>query len=285
MKTTIDAFWRAAAYCLHPRVVGWSLLPLFVAAALGLGLAYFFWEPVVAGVRHALDHGSLSQWALGWLDALGASSFRAVIAPLIVVALSIPLLVVLSLWLVAALMMPPLVNMVVGRRFHALAVRGQASWWTSPIWTLGASAWALLIMVFSLPLWLIPPLGMVLPPLIWGWLTYRVMSFDALAQHATNQERERLMHEHRRPLLFMGMVSGFLGAAPSALWAVSAMTLVFAPLLVVVTVWLYTLVFAFSSLWFAHYLLAALQNLRAQAEHVVVQPCPTLTFLTETDTP
>ena len=43
----------------------------------------------------------------------------------------------------------------------------------------------------------------------------------------------------------------------------SALTLVFAPVLVLVSIWLYTLVFAFSALWFAHYLLAALQRLRA----------------------
>ena len=45
-----------------------------------------------------------------------------------------------------------------------------------------------------------------------------------------------------------------------------ALTLVFAPVLILVSIWLYTLVFAFSALWFAHYLLAALRDLRgAQA--------------------
>ena len=28
MKPLLDAFWRAAAYCLHPRVIVLSLLPL-----------------------------------------------------------------------------------------------------------------------------------------------------------------------------------------------------------------------------------------------------------------
>ena len=60
----------------------------------------------------------------------------------------------------------------------------------------------------------------------------------------------------------IGVVCGYLGAAPSLLWAVSAITLVLAPILIVASVWLYTLVFAFSSLWFTHYGLAALQRLR-----------------------
>jgi hypothetical protein len=62
----------------------------------------------------------------------------------------------------------------------------------------------------------------------------------------------------------MGVVAGYLGAAPSLLWAVSAATLILAPVLIVVSVWLYTLVFAFSALWFAHYALAALQRIRAE---------------------
>ena len=61
----------------------------------------------------------------------------------------------------------------------------------------------------------------------------------------------------------MGVLTGYLGAAPSLVWASGAITFLFAPLLVLVAVWLYTLVFAFSAIWFAHYALAALQVLRA----------------------
>ena len=43
------------------------------------------------------------------------------------------------------------------------------------------------------------------------------------------------------------------------------MAVVLAPLLILVTIWLYMLVFAFSTAWFAHYALAALQQMRAAA--------------------
>ena len=46
------------------------------------------------------------------------------------------------------------------------------------------------------------------------------------------------------------------------LGAIGAAALIFAPLLVLVSIWLYTLVFAFAALWFAHFALAALQRLR-----------------------
>jgi hypothetical protein len=69
----------------------------------------------------------------------------------------------------------------------------------------------------------------------------------------------------------MGILTGYLGAAPSLLWISGAMFIAFAPLLAPVAIWIYTLVFAFSALWFAHYLLAALQVHRAQQEAAVAE--------------
>ena len=43
-----------------------------------------------------------------------------------------------------------------------------------------------------MPLWFVPPLVLIVPPLIWGWLTYRVMGFDVLAEHASREERRQL---------------------------------------------------------------------------------------------
>jgi hypothetical protein len=78
------------------------------------------------------------------------------------------------------------------------------------------------------------------------------------------------MQEHRWPLLAIGVLSGYLGAAPALVWAVGAVAFVLAPLLLALSVWLYTLVFAFSALWFTHYALAALQQLRAAREGEVL---------------
>jgi hypothetical protein len=89
----------------------------------------------------------------------------------------------------------------------------------SLLWSLGSTGLALLALLVSLPLWLIPPLILVLPPLIWGWLTYRVMAFDALAEHASVEERCEIFRRHRGWLLGIGVFCGYLGAAPSMLWA------------------------------------------------------------------
>ena len=263
MKHLFDAFWRASAYCLHPRVILLSLAPLLLAGSLTLALSYYYWEPAVAGVRTLLEGWALIDTLLKWLEGVGASGLRALIGPLVIVALALPVVVVLSLLLVALLMLPALVSLVVKRRFAALEAKRGASQWQSALWSLGCTCVALLALGLSIPLWFVPPLVLILPPLIWGWLTCRVMAFDVLAEHASADERRAILHQHRWPLMAIGVVCGYLGAAPTLLWALGAAALVLAPLLVLVSVWLYTLVFAFAALWFAHYALAALQQLRA----------------------
>ena len=272
MKLLIDSFWRAVAYCLHPKVIGLSLLPLAIGVALCLGLGWLYWEQAVAGVRGLLEQWLLVDAALKWVETVVGASFRSVLAPLLVVLVAAPVVVVVSVLLVALLMAPAVVDLVATRRFATLERKRGAGFFTGALWSLLLTVVALVLLVLSLPLWLVPPLVLVLPPLIWGWLTYRVMSFDVLAAHASSDERRALMRAHRLPLLGIGVVSGYLGAAPSLLWAVSAVSLVFAPFVIALSVWLYMLVFAFSALWFAHYALAALAHLRAEAAAVAVVP-------------
>jgi len=99
---------------------------------------------------------------------------------------------------------------------------------------------------------------------LWGWLSYRVMAYDALAVHATHDERRAVFAAHRWPLLAIGVATGLLGTLPTVLWASSVLVLVLFPLVAVVAIWLYVVIFVFSALWFAQYCLRALQLMRAR---------------------
>jgi hypothetical protein len=265
MNLLFDSFWRAVAYCMHPRIILLSIVPLVLMVGVTGGVGYFFWESALDQVTYALEASSLMQSAWHWLENMGAGQLKTVLAPMIVIALITPVIVVGSLLVVALMMTPVIVRLVARRRFATLELRHGASFISSLGWSLGSTAMALLAIVVSAPLWLVPPLVLVLPPLIWGWLTYRVMAFDALADHATAAERHTIFRRHRVPLVCMGVFAGYLGAAPSLIWSLGVMTIVMAPILVPVSVWLYTLIFAFSSLWFAHYCLAALRDLRNES--------------------
>ncbi len=271
MNLLFDSFWRAAAYCLHPRVIALSFLPLALMASLAFGLGYFFWDMALDWVRELLDSSSLINTFWAWLQSVGAGNLKTVAAPLIVIFSVTPVLVLLCLLVVAMMMTPSLTSLVVERRFLLLERKKGGSFFFSLIWSLGSTLLALIAMVISIPLWLVPPLILILPPLIWGWLTYRVMTFDVLATHASADERREIFKRHRASLLGIGVVTGYLGAAPSLVWASGAMFAAAFVILVPLAIWLYTLVFAFSSLWFAHYALAALEKLRAEAAVTLVK--------------
>ncbi len=265
MQAVMDAFWRAAVYCLHPRVIALSFLPLVVTILAALGLGYFFWDQAVEALRLQLQTWVWVQWVIGALEAIGLGGLRSVLAPALLLFATIPFMVVVCLLMVAFFMTPAMVALVGERRFPNLQRRRGASLLGSVGWSLGSTLIACLALVLSIPLWLLPPMVLVLPPLIWGWLSYRVLSFDCLADHASAQERQLIMREQRVHLLIIGLMTGYLSALPSVLWASGAMFIAMAPLLVPLAIWVYTLIFAFSSLWCAHYCLARLQHLRDSA--------------------
>ena len=143
---------------------------------------------------------------------------------------------------------------------------------------MGYTALALGIMLASLPLWLLPPLALLIPPLIWGWLAAKLLPYDVVAEHASRDERITLLKRYRLELLTMGIITGLLGSAPSLLFVSLAWVIGLFFILAPIAIWLYTLVFIFSTLWFGHFCLRALELLREENQvldaEIIARPAP-----------
>ncbi len=288
MRLFLDSFWRALAYCLMPRVMLLSLLPLAMLLVLSVSWGYFYWSPTQDWVREMLASWQVLQGMLDWLQDNGAGELQAVMVPLVVIFAITPILVVISLLAVSLMMTPALVDLVVQRRFAHLALKHGGTTLTSLAWTVGSTVIAIVAMVISLPLWAVPPLMFIVPPLIWGWLSYRVMVFDTLVSHASREERLAIGRQHRMGLLTIGVLTGYMGALPSLVWASGAVFAAAFLVLIPLAIWIYTLVFAFTSLWFTHYSLAALEALRAESDTVVMGasvPLPTVALADDSSSP
>ena len=277
MRLLFSSFWRAVLYCLHPKVILLSFLPLLIAIGAAGFLAYLFWQSAQDALLTVLDASVFVSTLAAWLAAVGLPALKAMLAPLILIVVITPLVVVCTVLLVSTVMTPALVRVVAGRRFPALERRHGASFIASLGWALISCALALVATIVTSPMWILPPLVLILPPAIWAWLTYRVMAFDALADHASSAERQTILATHKSAFITMGFVVGFLGATPSLLWSMGLMAIAMAPLLLPFSVWLYTVVFVFASLWFIHYGLAALAALRAEHEAELFVPTRPLT--------
>lgn len=266
MHMILDALWRALVDGLRGRALAWSLFPLLLVAVLAMVVAVVWWDGALLAVQAWLERASGLQWLWTWMGR-SADTASAVVAAVVLLLLMGPVLIIAALAVVAVVMTPQMVAWVAQRRFPALERKRGASWRGSLIWSLGSTAMALTALVLSLPLWLVPPVMLVVPPLIWGWLTYRVMAFDALAEHASRAERQAIFKTHRWRLMGMGLMCGLVSAAPSVVWASGLVFVAAFWVLIPIALCIYAWVLAFSSLWFAHYGLAALSHLRANMRH------------------
>ncbi|GAA7760182.1 MAG: hypothetical protein COC14_08625 [Burkholderiaceae bacterium] len=273
MNDIFRSFGRALVSQMHPRMLMLTVVPFVLATVLWGGLIWWGWEPIMGTARAILEGSVFTSWIYSMLDWLGLQSLRSVVAPLFVLTLAIPL-VIASMLIFISLFSVPVVVRQLERSYPDLAKSHGGSIVGSVFQTLGSTLVFLVLILITLPLWLIPPFFALIPPVLWGWLTYRVMTYDALAEHATAEERKTLMKRHRVPLLMIGVAVGLLGSAPTLLWVWSAVIIFLFPLVLAGTLWLYVLIFIFSALWFGHFCLRALADLRA--ERAAAAPPPPL---------
>jgi len=270
------AGWRACADCFNPQILLWSLLPLLACLGVVAGLGWWYGEALVQAVQQALQQAvqSLMQTSgtRRWLDAEPLEAWLTQQAPVLVVAFALPLLLMLSLLLVAWWVTPAVARTVVAKRFPGLQEARGAAGWQSLAWTLLCTLAALLALLLSLPLWLVPPLVIVVPPLIWGWLICRILGFDVLALHASPNERRFVLRRRGWALLWMGMLCGLLAALPPMAWALTISQPDRAPGLALLSVLFYVALFVFATCWFAHLALTELHQLRHAAAAAASAP-------------
>jgi hypothetical protein len=262
MHPVFISFGRALYSQFHFRMLLLTFLPFLVSVviwgiALSLGL-----QPMIDWIRSIFAENNWFAVSSSTLSWFGLGALKTIIIPLIAMWLLLPLMILTALLLTGVMAMPAIIKHVASRHHPELQERKGGSVWGS-VW-ISVSSYVLfgVLWVVTMPLSLIPPLGFIIQPVLWGWLTYRVIAYDALSEHADANELKAVIHAHRWPLLLIGVITGAMGAAPMLLWLGGVMSMLFFPVLAGLSIWLYLVVFVFTGLWFAHYCLAALAKYR-----------------------
>jgi hypothetical protein len=239
-----------------------SLLPSVLALIFWAIVLYSSLPPLIGYLHECFLDNNAFHLPDPVVNFIGLLTVKAVIIPFIAMWLLLPFMLLFALLFVTCISMP-LINWTVSKQYYSqLEKRYGGSWWRS----LGFALICVVLFVFtwmvSLPLTLFTPFGIIIQPVLLGWLTYRVMTYDALATHASTAERKIILQQYRKQLWGMGIAAGFLGSLPGVVWLGGVLSIVFLPLLAAVAIWLYVLVFMFSGLWFQLFCLDALQQLR-----------------------
>ena len=273
MRGILDAWARALRSQFTGRMLLLSVLPFILSVILWGVLLYLGFQPLLDAVQSLFaQHGGYAA-SSGMLALFGMSMLKTVAVPLLAMLLLLPLMIMSSLIFMGVAAMPAIGRHVAGRleaQFGKLEKKEGGSLLGSLATGLGAVLIFLVLWLLSLPLYLFPPVALVAQVVLWGWMTARVMSYDALASFASAEERRLLLRRHRGPLLAIGMISGAAGALPGLAWIGGALVSVLLfPFLAMLSIWLYVMIFLFTGLWFQYYLLKALFVLRADAQKPV----------------
>ena len=275
MAAVLTAYGRALASQFSARIMLLSLVPLLLSVALWGALLYTGLQPVIDWVQVLFTDYNVFGASAGVLGMSGLGMLKTVAVPLVAMLLLLPLMILTSLLFMGLAAMPAIGRHVGTRQFAGLEMKQGGSLLGSLGLSLGSVLLFVLLWILTLPLYVFPPLALAAQVALWGWLTARVMSYDALAAYASFDERRALMHRHRWPLLAIGMVSGAAGALPGIVWVGGALiSVVLFPFLAMLSIWIYLVIFIFTGLWFQYYCLQALRELRTGNVGNVQSPSP-----------
>ena len=261
MRPVMTAYGRALKSQFAGKILLLSVLPVLLSLALWGTLLYFGLAPAEAWISTWMPEPGSTD---GWLSQYAAGALKVVAVTVIAALLTLPVMIFTSLLFMGVAAMPSIVKHVGQRQFPQLVQMQGGSFAGSVKTNLGTIALAIPVWLLTLPLYIIPPLAVLAQVVLWGRVTSIVMCYDALADYATDAERTTLMRRHRRQLTLIGMLSGAVGALPGIVWiGGTIISVVLFPILAVLAVWIYVLIFIFTGLWFQYYCLQALEELRA----------------------
>lgn len=262
MRNVFNSYGRALLSQLHGKMLLLSVLPFLLSLLLWGLLLYWGLQPLIDSLQALFAEHDLFRTSSAVLGTFGLGMLKTVIVPLIAMFMLLPLMILTALIFMGVFAMPAIGRHVGGRHFPQLEKKHGGSLLGSVGTALATFLLFIIVWAAILPLYAFPPAALVGQALLWGWLTYRVMAYDAMADYASAEERHAIMRSRRTQLLLIGVVSGAAGAVPGMLWMGGVMSVVFFPFLAAFAIWLYVVIFIFTGLWFQYYCLEALSALR-----------------------
>lgn len=262
------AYGRALRSQFSGRMLLLSVVPLLLSLALWGSLLYAGMQPLYDWLQDTFREYGLFETSGSILATLGLGFLKTMVVPLAAMLALLPLMIITSLLFIGVGAMPAIARHVSRVQFPNLERKEGGSFLGSLAVNLSGIVVFALLWIVTLPLYALAPVALVVQAVLWGWLTARVMSYDALSIHASLEERRIIVGTRRRQLLLIGTISGLLGALPGVAWIGGALfSVVLFPVLAVLSIWLYLIIFIFTGLWFQYYCLQALADLRAAQQN------------------
>jgi len=210
MQDILDALGSAFKSLFHPKMLVLVLWPMLLALLFWGGVFWWFWDAWagellrVSNSYGVEDH--LAQWGFVWVAHW--------LVTLLLFSMMLPVVYVTSLVFTAIFAMPLMLSFVAARDYPELEQK-RGGTFLGTVWgALVAIVVFLLLWLVTLPLWLIPFGALVVPTLLSAYLNQRLFMYDALADHASAEEFEKIKSHAQGRLFGMGALLGFVHYIP-----------------------------------------------------------------------
>jgi hypothetical protein len=207
MKPVLTSLGYAAVNLLHPRMLWLMAWPMLAASAVWGLLAAFLWTRTALRIAELIQSG-LELVHLNFADA------ALVAGHVVLFLLFVPLVYLTALFILGVFGMGEMVDHVAATSYPQLERRHGGGVLGSAWNAIGVLIGMLVLVIVTLPLWLVPPLWPVVPIAIFAWVNQRLLRYDALAEHADRAEMKRLFRERRGHLYLLGLLLALLAYVP-----------------------------------------------------------------------
>ncbi|MFB0936649.1 MAG: EI24 domain-containing protein [Propionivibrio sp.] len=208
MAEMLLALKRSVSSLGQGKVWLYILGPALVAVLFMVGVSIAFLDYLITSFIEQPPMSWLADWGAFWL----AKALAALGGWMVILSASY----LVAMLLTAVLILPLMLACLSVNDYPDLGKLGKdsvvASTWNS-VW---AAVLFIIGWLVTLPLWLIPGLGMFLPLFWMAWLNRRTFAYDALAEHATPDEWRELRRQKAMPLLALGFGMAALAHVPFA---------------------------------------------------------------------
>jgi CysZ protein len=236
VTSVFEALSRAFRDLFQFQVLWIVIWPILAASLLWLLLGVAFWSTFSGWIASGLTAIGIQTWLEGVEPRWVAYGIQA-IAHLI---LFVPLVFITALVITALFAMPALIHLVADRDYPHLERKNGGGFAGSLLNALIALGIFVAIWLITLPLWLIGA-GLVIPFIATAYLNQHLFRYDAVAEHASQDEMRAIFSSRRSLLWGLGLLTGLVQFIP--------ILNLFAPVL--------------TALAFIHFGLARLKNLRS----------------------
>ena len=201
----LKAFGRSLTTLLRPKIWLYVAAPTVISFGLWALLAVWELDTAVAWL--------IEQPPLAWLPA-NVSWLASFFAYSIVWLGVLSLAYVTAVLITAIFFLPLIIEHLAKRDYPDVARMGEDSFVRSTTNSVSAALLFILGWIVTLPLWLIPGVGLILPVWWLAWINRRTFAFDALAVHASRWESETLRKDNGWGFLLLGVLLALLAYVP-----------------------------------------------------------------------